>query len=87
MYMLLGTIGNYASKLGFETRIQQTVEKRVRLSISLKITEYTEIGRAWGCHMASQEMLDKLDKYLKRYKVKFSYGGNYLFVYQDDKTY
>jgi len=85
--MKLGSIGNYASKLGFRTRLQQTDEKRVRLSISLEIIEYSEISKAWSCRMASQEMLDKLDKYLKRYKVKFSYGGNYLFVYQDDKTY
>ena len=87
--MLLSTIGNYASKLGFETRIQQTVEKRVRLSISLYVTEYTKSGMPWGCHMASREMYNKLDKYLKRYKVKFIYSGNYdfLFVFQDDKTY
>ena len=86
--MLLSTIGNYASKLGFETRIQQTVEKRVRLSISLYVTDYSKAGMPWSCHRASQEMCNKLDKYLKRYKVKFSYSGNYdfMFVYQDDKT-
>ena len=86
--MKLETINKYVSKLGFETRMQQTVEKRIRLSISLNITEYTAAGMPWGCHTASQEMCDKLDKYLKRYKVKYSYSGNYcfIFIYQDDKT-
>ena len=79
--MKLETINKYATKLGFETRIQQTADKRVRLSISLEITEYTKAGMAWGCRSVSSEMLIKLHKYFERYKIAYSYSGNYLFMY------
>ena len=85
--MRLETINKYVSNLGFETRIQQTTDKKIRLSISLEITEYTKVGMPWSCHMVSQEMLNKLDKYFKRYKVEYSYGGElFIFVYRQDKT-
>ena len=85
--MKLETIKNYVSNLGFETRIQQIPEKGARLSISLEITEYSKAGMPLRCHMVSQEMLDKLYKYFKRYKVVHSYGGNYfIFVYRQEKT-